>query len=210
MVPIDRRRILLHARNTSLDALRAALAEAEWKLREPEILWVQAEDYVNQQGSMTTGSRVGVRDADAQGDFVVCPGAFDRSGQADNFCEYRVEIPRAARWTLWARVRYPAGGDMSFGLVLSGDEVTLSGRQVLGNCGVNDGRWHWTGRGGGVTTVPPGSPIVFDLQPGPFVFRIYPREGSGRATTNPRLDCFCLFEDPAYVPTDQAARAAFR
>jgi hypothetical protein len=97
---------------------------------------------------------------------------------------------------------------MSFGLVLPDEDVTLSGRQVVGNCGVNEKRWHWTGRGGGVTTVPPGSPIVFDLEPGPFVFRIYPREGGGSASTNPRLDCFCLSEDPDYRPTDNDATAA--
>lgn len=95
-----------------------------------------------------------------------------------------------------------------FGLVLPDEEVTLSGRQVLGNCGVNEQQWHWTGRGGGVSTVPPGSPIIFNLEPGEFVFRICPREGSGAAATNPRLDCLCLAEDPAYRPTDADARAA--
>jgi len=44
--------------------------------------------------------------------------------------------------------------------------------------------------------VPPGSPIVFALDAGEFVFRIYPREGNGTAAGNPRLDCLCLAEDP--------------
>ena len=158
---------------------------------------------------MTKGSQIGVKDPDALGDVVLCPGPIDRSGRNSGYCEYRISIPRKARWTLWARVRYPTGGDMSFGLVLPGEEVTLSGKQVLGNCGVNDRRWHWTGRGGGVTTVPPGSPIVFPLEPGPFVFRIYPREGAGTASANPRLDCFCLSESPEYAPTDADATAAF-
>jgi hypothetical protein len=99
---------------------------------------------------------------------------------------------------------------MSFGLVVPGEEVTLSGKQVLGNCGANEKRWHWTGRGGGITTVPPGAPIVFDLKPGPFVFRIYPREGSGTAATNPRLDCICISEAADYVPNDADATAALR
>jgi hypothetical protein len=207
VLPIDQRRLLVFAANASLETLRGALATATLELRKPEILWLQAEDFVARQGSLTTGAQAGVPDADAWGDFLVCPGAFDRSGQTADYCEYRLQIPRAGRWTLWARVRYPTGGDMSFGLVLPADAVTLTGDQVLGNCGANDGGWHWTGRGGGVTTVPPGAPIAFDLQPGPFVFRVYPREGSGRAPTNPRLDCFCLSEDPAYVPSDQDALA---
>jgi hypothetical protein len=62
-------------------------------------------------------------------------------------------------------------------------------------------------RGGGVTTVPPGAPIVFNLQRGAFVIRIYPREGPGTPAGNPRLDCLCLAEDPEYRPTDADARA---
>jgi hypothetical protein len=137
----------------------------------------------------------------------LCTGSIDRSGATPCYCEYRVQIPRKARWTLWARVRYPNGGDMSFGLVLPEEEVTLSGNQVLGNCGANDKRWHWTGRGGGVTTVPPGSPITFNLAPGEFAFRIYPREGSGTKQANPRLDCLCLAEDLSYRPSDEDAKA---
>ena len=155
---------------------------------------------------MAKGAEAGVRDAEAMGDVVLCPGPIDRTGATACYCEYRVVLPHRGRWTLWARVRYPTGGDMSFGLVRPGEPVTLSGRQVLGNCGRNDARWHWTGQGGGVSTVPPGSPIVFPLDAGEFVFRIYPREGNGTAAGNPRLDCLCLAEDPDYRPTDEAAR----
>lgn len=92
---------------------------------------------------------------------------------------------------------------MSFGIVPIGEEVTLSGNQVLGNCGANDGTWHWTGRGGGVTTTPPGSPIRLNLEAGLFTFRIYPREGHGTAETNPRLDAIILCEDPSERPADE-------
>jgi len=139
-------------------------------------------------GNMAKGSQAGVKEPEALGDVVLCNGPIDRAGKTPSYCEYRVKIPRKANWTLWARVRYPTGGDMSFGLVLPGEEVTLDGRQVIGNCGANDKKWHWTGRGGGVSTVPPGSPIVFPLEPGEFVFRIYPREGGGTAATNPRQE----------------------
>jgi hypothetical protein len=99
---------------------------------------------------------------------------------------------------------------MSFGFVPSGEPVTLSGAQVIGNCGVNNAQWHWTGRGGGVTTVPPGAPIRLKLDQGEFRFRIYPREGPGTAQANPRLDVMCLCEDPNDVPNDADARAYFR
>lgn len=207
-VPLNARRLLVHVPASSADAVRKLLADATVEMRKPVVLWIRAEDFQDCAGAMTTGSKVDVREPDALGDVVLCPGPIDRTGQTPCYAEYRVEIPRKARYALWGRVRYPTGGDMSFGLVRPDEEVTLTGKQVLGNCGVNEREWHWTGRGGGVTTVPPGSPILFDLEPGPFVFRIYPRAGSGAAATNPRLDCLCLAEDLDYRPTDADARAA--
>ncbi len=83
---------------------------------------------------------------DALSDPILAAGPIDRSGKTPSYCEYNLNIPRKANWTLWARVRYPTGGDMSFGIVRPDEEVTLTGAQVLGNCGVNDKKWHWTGR----------------------------------------------------------------
>jgi hypothetical protein len=70
--------------------------------------------------------------------------------------------------------------------------------------------WHWTGTGGGVTSVPPGKPIQLTLPAGPFTFLLYGREGPGTPDTNPRIDGFCLTEDPGYVPTDADAREALK
>ncbi len=206
VVPLDQRRLLLHFPGLEPAAVQKRLAAAGLHVRQPAVIYVQAEDYQRREGSMSKGADVGVRDPEALGDVVLCPGPIDRTGATACYCEYRVVLPHRGQWTLWARVRYPTGGDMSFGLVRLDEPVTLSGRQVLGNCGVNDAQWHWTGQGGGVTTVPPGSPIVFPLDAGEFVFRIYPREGSGTAAGNPRLDCLCLAEDPDYRPSDEAAR----
>jgi len=206
----DVRRLLLHFPGLGPEAVGRLLATGVLEIRKPVVLWIRGEDFRNRAGTMALGSEAGIEEPDALGDVVLGSGPIDRSGGTPSYCEYRVAIPRKARWTLWARVRYPTGGDMSFGLVRPGEEVTLSGGQVLGNCGVNDKRWHWTGRGGGVTTVPPGSPITFNLQAGEFIFRIYPREGSGTAAGNPRLDCLCLTEDPDYTPSDADAKAALQ
>jgi hypothetical protein len=64
--------------------------------------------------------------------------------------------------------------------------------KVLGNCGQHDKKWHWTGRGGGSTTPPPGVPVAFNLKKGPFTFRIYAREGAGQLALAPRIDRLCL------------------
>ena len=208
-IPLDHRYREFDFRGVSPEALRKALESAEFAVRPPQRLWIQAEDFAACQGAMVRGSASGARDADAIGDFVVCAGKIDRSPSSPSYCEYRVVIPRKGVWTLWARVRYPSGGDMSFGFAPAGEAVTLSGDQVIGNCGVNEARWHWTGRGGGVTTVPPGSPVRLPLEAGEFRFRIYPREGSGAAGSNPRLDVMCLCEDPADLPSDAEARAHF-
>jgi hypothetical protein len=207
-VPLDHRRLLLHFPDLPPERAREHLIHAGLEMRKPTVLWFQAETFSQHTGNMVLGSAVGLHDRESLGDVVVCDGPMDRTGRAGCFCEYRVPIPRHARWTFWARVRYPAGGDMSFGFVRPDQEVTLTGDQVLGNCGANDKGWHWTGRGGGVTTVPPGAPIVLNLDVGEFVFRIYPREGSGVTATNPRLDCFCLAEDPDFVPSDEEAAQA--
>ena len=79
---------------------------------------------------------------------------------------------------------------------------------MLGNCGVNEKKWHWTGRGGGSTSVPPAQPISLKLEKGPFTFRIYAREGPGTPELNPRLDVICLSDEVWTIPTDEDVRKA--
>ena len=121
-----------------------------------------------------------------------------------------MDIPRAARWCVWARVRYTRPVDESFWFVPQTGDESASKPICLGNCGKNEAKWHWTARGGGSTAVPPGSPIVLKLPKGPFTFRIYGREGGAVAQNNPRLDCLCICDDPDYLPTDADARAALK
>lgn len=208
-IPVGRHRLLVHFSNLSPGATRKLFNQATLEMRPPTIIWRQAEDFESRVGNMAKGAAAEIDDSEALGGLVLCAGQFDRSGQTPHYCKYQVRIPHGGRWWLWARVRYPTGGDMSFGLVLPGDQITLSGKQVLGNCGVNNKKWHWTGRGGGITTVPPGSSICFRLERGPFEFHIFPREGPRTAARNPRLDCFCLTDDPDYRPSDDDAKAAF-
>jgi len=189
---------------------REILSSAQFLERQPVKIWVQAESFVRAEGEMTKGSAVGVEEADALGDVVVCTGRTNFRVAKQWYCEYQVDIPRSARWTIWGRVRYPSGADESFGLVPDGEEVTLQGQQVLGNCGVNETKWHWTGRGSGVATVPPGARITRNLSKGRFTFRVLAREAGGSALTNPRLDCICLCDDPDYLPTDEDAAAALK
>ena len=159
---------------------------------------------------MALGSKAGVKEDDAFGDVLVCTGAPSPQTPREWFAEYRVTIPQAGKWTLWGRVRYPSGGDDSFAVLWPGETLTLASNQVLGNCGVNDKKWHWTGRGGGSTTVPPGSPITVTLPEGEMTFRVYAREGRGNAAGNPRLDLLCLTDDAGAVPTDEPARESLR
>ena len=207
VIPLGSGRVTLHFVDVGPDAVRELLTTAALELRRPDIFWIRAEDYRDRVGEMAKGSEAGIDEPDALGDPILAAGRIDRSGKTACYCEYRVKIPRKANWTLWARVRYPTGGDMSFGIVRADEEVTLTGSQVLGNCGANDKKWHWTGRGGGVTSVPPGSRFVVALEPGEFVFRVYPREGSNRGDSNPRMDVICISEDGSYVPTDADAKA---
>ncbi len=204
-IPVGCRRLVVVFAGSAPAVVRKAIGSATLEIRKPDVLWLQAEDCVSRVGAMAAGSEATLADERAFGDFVFCRGPYDRTGKTPNYCEYQVDVPRRGQWTLWARVRYPTGGDQSFGLVRADEEVTLTGDQVLGNCGVGSWAWHWTGRGSGSTSAPPGEPIRLRLEAGPLVFRVYPREGSAGATA-PRLDAFCLGEDPEYVPTDDDAR----
>jgi len=209
-IPVTNWRTTLLFDGMSAKQVRDILDKGTFEERPPVKLWIQGEAPKTIQGKMSKGSDVGVSEPEAIGDVIVYAGALGRQALTEGYCEYTVDLPRAARWTIWARVRYTTGGDESFWLVpQTGDEVTRK-PIVLGNCGVNEKKWHWTGRGGGSTAVPPGRPIVLKLPKGPFTFRIYGREGPGTAQENPRLDCLCLCDDPDYRPTDEEARKALK
>jgi hypothetical protein len=208
-IPLGPHRTTLLFRNVDPAAARHALSSMQVELRQPTTMWIQAEDFVKSAGKMVRGSAARVEE-EAFGDTVVCTGPCRLAASEPDYVEYRVEIPRGGRWTLWARVRYPRGGDDSFGIVRIGEPVTLTGNQVLGNCGAAGKKWHWTGRGGGLTSQPPGAPVTFRLDPGPFVFRVHAREGGGSPQTNPRLDLMCLTEDPEYVPSDDDVPAELK
>ncbi len=207
-IPIGAHRATLVCSGITPDELRMALGQGTVRTAPPQTVWVAADQYDRTEGEMALGSAVGVNEDEAlSGDVLVSTGHPSFSDPKPWFAEYTVEIPAAGVWTLWARVRYPRATDDSFGLLREGETLTLSGDQVLGNCGLNEAAWHWTGRGAGSTTAPPGRPIRLTLDEGAFTFRIYAREGGG-TELNPRLDLICLTDDPMIVPTDAMAREA--
>jgi hypothetical protein len=201
-------RQFLQAVGLTREQVIEAFQSAEVEQAPGTYLWVDAADFADKVGEMTLGSEAGLEDEGALGDFIVCTGQPDRNEPKEWYCEYTVDIPRAGMWHVWGRLRYPAGGDMSFGFVVPGEEVTLSGNQVLGNSGTPGDVWHWDSRGSGVTSVPGTAFVSRYLPAGPFTFHIYAREGSGNLQTNPRLDVILLTEDAAFQPTDEDARRA--
>ena len=201
LVGLDTRRLTLFAKLPPAE-LRTKLEQAKVETRPPGMVLVRPEQARKMVGAVQLGSKVGVKEAEANGDTLVCLAQTNYREPKDWYAEYEVQIPRAGLWTVWARVRYPTGSDQSFGFVPAGQKPTLQGAQVLGNCGVNDRKWHWTGRGGGSTTVPPGASIRLQLKTGPFSFRIYGRESSEDPKFTPRLDLLLLIEGDGIVPTD--------
>jgi hypothetical protein len=192
-----------------VEQLRQALAQAEAIHRPVQRLWIQAETG-KLVGEMALGSQGGVTEPGSFGDFVVCTAHPNFDTANPWYAEYTVNIPREGLWTLWARVMYPGGGDMSFGLWIPPDPLSLDGGKAIGNCGIGSDRWHWTGRGGGSTSEAPGAPITLRLPQGPLTFRVAAREGRGTAATNPRLDALMLTDEPDDMPTDELAQAALR
>lgn len=186
------RRYTLFFAGRTADQARALLARATVRPRPATELLIEAASYRRLEGALALGSAVGVSDDGATGDVLVQTRAPNMQSPEPWYAEYAIEVPRAGRWYLWARVRYPDGGDLSFAVLLPDEPLSLVGARPLGNCGQNQGQWHWTGRGAGSTTPPPGQPIPFMLEAGPFVFRVYAREGPGDPRHSPRLDRLCL------------------
>jgi hypothetical protein len=205
-IPVSVKRYALMCEGVTKDELAKALEGAKVATLPSLKLWIQAERFTRCEGKMSLGSAAGLKDEGALADFVVCSDSPNRGKPQEWFCEYTVDIPRKGTWSVWARLRYPTGGDMSFGFVPAGEPLTLSGEQVLGNSGQNQGQWHWDGHGGGVTSIPGQHARQMKLDKGPFTFRIYAREGPGAVERNPRIDVICLCDDPGYVPNDEEAR----
>lgn len=211
VIPVDSTRHTLICQGIAVDRLRRALTDAKVSIRSPRMIYVRAADCNRVEGKMAKGSAVGVSEPEAlSGDTLLCTGNSNYAEANMWFAEYTVVIPVKGRWTIWGRMRYPTGSDCSFGFVPAGEKATLQGNQVFGNCGMNEKRWHWTGRGSGSTAVPPGAPIVRALDAGPFTFRIYAREASGTVALNPRLDVICLTDEAGTMPNDADARKALR
>jgi hypothetical protein len=208
VVRVDGTRTALLCPDTPLATLRAALETATVWTRPPDVVLVRATDARRLHGQMALGSSVGVSDPGALGDVLVGTAAAEPGRANDGYAEFTVDIPHDGEWCLWARQRYPSGTDQSFAFVPEGQEVTLAQSQVLGNCGRNEAKWHWAGRGGGSTTVPPGERIGLRLAKGPFTFRVHPRECGADAATNPRLDVLVLVDDPLVLPSDELVAPA--
>jgi len=206
-IPVTVKRYALLCDGVTKDELAKALETAKVASLPSLKVWIQAEKSKRCEGKMALGSAVELKDDGAFGDFVVCTDAPSPKEPQEWFCEYTVDIPRKGTWSVWARLRYPTGTDMSFAFVPAGEPLTLSLSQVLGNSGQNEGKWHWDGQGGGMASVPGQRARQLKLDKGPFTFRIYAREGTGSPQTNPRIDLLCLCDDPGYVPTDEDARA---
>lgn len=205
VIGIGSRRTTLRLAGQSAEAGARLLAEARFVPRPAIVLWRQAEEFVSSAGQVTTGSAAKVADPEAIGDFVLAAGSASPRTPPVGAWHYTFDVPHAGSWTLWARVRYPTGGDLSFSLVSEGPDAAT---HVVGNCGAAGTAWHWTGSGGGRDSSAPGQPIVLRLPEGRVTVRISPREATGRALTNPRLDAVCLSDDPEWRPTDEAARRA--
>lgn len=161
-------------------------------------------------GRMKLGREAGINEPRAFGDVVTFTGSikFGEKYEQD-FAEYVVELPVKGVYAIWARLRYPRGGDMSFLLVADGEEYSQDNRQILGNSGAEGDKWHWDSQGYGLACKPGTGLRLVKVQGKQIKFRIYPREGHG-GLENPRLDAICITNDLTYVPNDEDAMTALK
>lgn len=188
--------------------------EVEWAFRQAQVtrratgtLYLQAESG-RLFGRMVRGQEVPLREPEALGDVVTFLGVPDSRQQfLKDYAEYTVELPSRGVYAIWARLRYPRGGDMSFSLVEEGAPYTGEMAQALGNSGGAGDRWHWDSQGSGTASRPGQGRRLIHVQGKVLKFRIHPREGAG-GQDNPRLDALCITNDLTYVPNDEEARKA--
>ncbi|MBT3377491.1 MAG: hypothetical protein HN742_03880 [Lentisphaerae bacterium] len=209
LLPMDTERRFFSCGQADRVAVLDALRRATYQPRLPVKLFVPAITARRFLPPFTHGIDAGLSEEGAiSSDVLVCLGNAAYNSKPAWYAEYSVDLPHEGTWAIWARVRYPSGKDDSFGFVPNGVKAALQGDQVLGNCGRNDRKWHWTARGGGSTSLPPGTPLCFRLPKGTFTFRVYARETSATPALTPRLDMLALTDDPAAIPTDAEAREA--
>ncbi len=204
-IPVDTGRTTIVAPSVTPARFRKLLATAGFEERKAARIWIQAEDCATIAGDMAKAADAGIETTGAFGDAILCTTRPRPDDTNPGSCRYTIRLPAAGLWTVWGRLKYPAGSDHSFWLVPDGKHAGGT-RFVLGNCGAAGKAWHWAGSGGGSTARPPGRPISLKLAAGTFTFRVCAREGTGKPALNPRLDCLCLTDDPRYVPTDADAR----
>lgn len=212
-------RLRLRARGLEPGELRAALETATFDEAEAAAIWIPASDFREISGAMDFGGAFGIFDGGALGPFLVpaaVPAGAAREPPEAPRASAAIQIPEEGTWYAWAHVRYPVAVDRSFWLDAQTVDRARSSplgapfkeSRVLGNCGRNGGAWHWTGRGDGLATVPPGAPIPLRLPAGRVRISIAPREGGSDPASNPRFDVLCLADDPSFRPDDALARRA--
>jgi len=167
-------------------------------------IYIQAESG-KLSGKMILGKLAEIEEPEALGDVVTFIGSPSLGMKFENdYAEYTVKVPSKGIYAIWARLRYPKGGDMSFTLVENGAVYTGEMSQALGNSGNEGDKWHWDSQGTGLACKPGTGRRLVKVTGNELTFRIYPREGSG-GKENPRLDVLCITNDLTYVPTDADA-----
>lgn len=197
----------------SLLCVLAPLRETSLAANEPTTIWIQGGAAVRLSGAVSTAARSGIFEDAALGDFLVSTVCVSPDKLDGGFAEYRVKIPRAGRYCVWARLRDPAGRDGSFAFIPTAETPTRYTLRALGGNGPGQHAWHWESAGSGWRAL--------ELPAGELAFRIYPRQASNTVFRpakwrmanplfSPRLNVLCLTTDAAYVPSDDDACRALK
>ena len=186
-----------------------------------QTIWIRGGDATHLSGPIALGQKIGIVEDGALGDFLVSTVCVTNDKLTGGYAEYQVTIPKSATYYVWARLRYPTGGDQSFAFIARGQEPTTDSRWAIGNSGIGVRQWHWDSQGTGADCKPGTGRLRVKLPAGKMNFRVYAREATdtvfaphnwrmARPMFNPRLNVLCLSADPDYVPGDADARRALK
>ena len=185
-----------------------------------ENLWIHATEVQRLSGPVAFGRSLGIEDSNAIGDFLLPTLLTQENKPYEGSAQYSVIIPKAGKYYVWARLKYPSGLDESFQIVPEGAKPSCDVRQAIGKGKMGMRQWHWAGQSGCNGGNVDGSSQGIELPAGEWSFAIYPRESREQATFSadyrmtrpmfcPRLNAICLTTDVNYVPNDADARKHF-
>ena len=169
-------------------------------------VYLGATDTSSLSGPFVSGKSLSLVDDTAIGDFLLPTKLIDKTTKVSGQAVFSLNLPKAGKYTLWARIRFPSGKAEAFSIVFDDKEPVF----VLGDGDSHNRKWHWVRMRFG------NEPATISLKKGACKLTLRPGSCTERATSSwaygmtrpmfcPRLNALYLSTVPDSIPDDEAA-----